>query len=130
MKPQYVTRLITQYAIGGGDAILSNIVNMEKDRGFIVVRPGEAEWFPAALWKKSSICSIAANRIRIVLVEAKQQKSGAFRLLVDQISDLDLVPVVVEPHDRLAVTLASWGWRHRRHGVGAECENIWYPRSR
>lgn len=128
MKAQYVTRLLNQVALGGAQMMLSNILIREKERGFKVVRPGDVEWFPQTLWKPSSILSIDGNRVRIVLIEAKHQKGGAFRRLLDDIADMEMVPVVVEPHDRLAAFLSSLGWRHRLHGAGDDRENIWYPR--
>lgn len=128
MKTQYATRLVEQVAFAGGEALLGNIVSRERERGYKVVRPGDVDWLPTTLWKNSSICSIDGDRVRIVLIEARHQKSGAFRRLLGHIADMEMIPVVIEPHDRLAATLASWGWKRRRIGSGFDAETIWYPR--
>jgi hypothetical protein len=121
-------RLVTQFAIGGAEMMRANIIEREKERGFAVYAPGEVEWFPRCDWKDSSVISVTGNRVRIVLVEARTQKGGAFRRLLHAINEMQMVPVVVEPHDRLAAVLVGWGWRHRKVGVGFEGENVWYPR--
>lgn len=123
-----VSRVLERFALGGSAAIVSDIVKLERERGFTVVRPGEADWFPLALWKSSSVCSTDGNRVRIVLIDAAIPNRGAFRRLIYDIVEMDMIPVVVDPHDGLAATLASWGWRHRRVGQGFGAENLWYPR--
>jgi hypothetical protein len=128
MKPQYVTRLINQLMLGGGERILDTVVEDELAKHFKVLRPGDVEWLSPREWKPSTIVALDGNRVRLVMLEAKAQKTGAFRRLIDCIIEMEMVPVVVEPHDRLALTLASWGWRHRRHGIGDRAETVWYPR--
>lgn len=128
LKPQYASRLVNLLAFGGGNMLLHDIIELEKMRGFTVVRPGECDFFPLADWKPSSICSFDGTRVRIVLVEARAQKTGAFTRLVENIRDLNLTPIVVEPHSRLAAVLHRWGWKCRRHGHNDTTETIWYPR--
>jgi len=123
-----VSRVADMMAFGGRDMLLHDIVATERAKGFQIVRPGEAEWFPRSDWRKNSICSVSGNRVRIVLIEAHHQKSGALVRLIAALQERELVPVVVEPHPRLAQRLAAWGWKNRRHGAGDLAETIWYPR--
>jgi hypothetical protein len=125
---QYVSRIVNLLALGGGSTLLDDICGLETRKGFKVVRPGDVPWLPRSDWKKSSICSIDDDRVRIVLIEAHYQKTGAFTRLIAALAERRLNPVVVEPHGRLAAKLKSWGWKHRRHGLGDDVENIWYPR--
>jgi hypothetical protein len=129
MKAQYMSRLLTQLTINGDrNAIPEHMADAERAQGYTVLRPGEVDWFTHNDWRPSSLLSISGNRVRIVLVEAKRQNGGAFRRLIDDIEALEMVPVVVEPHDRLALKLVSWGWKSRTHGQGDYRETVWYPR--
>jgi hypothetical protein len=123
-----LSRVINAMAFGGRDMVLAQILKMETDRGFIVIPVGSVDWLSPWVWHRNSVVSQDANRIRLVLLEALHQKQGAFTRLIDDLKECELIPVVVEPHDRLAHKLHTWGWRHRRIGVGVTAENLWYPR--
>lgn len=123
-----LNRIVNQVAFGGRDMVLSNVIAMETDRGFVRIPVGSVEWLSPWIWHRNSVVTQDGDRVRLVLLEALRQREGAFTRLVADILACELIPVVVEPHDRLARKLAAWGWRHRRLGVGFTSENIWYPR--
>lgn len=123
-----LSRIINQMAFGGRDMVLANLVKMETDRGFVVIPVGSVEWLSPWTWHRNSLVTRDGQRVRLVLMEALHQKQGAFTRLVADIQANELIPVVVEPHDRLAHKLHTWGWRHRRLGAGVTAENLWYPR--
>lgn len=137
MRADYATRLVNRLAIGGGGMLLDDICAMERARGHVVIRPGQSAWLPTSDWKDSTIVAIEyralrpgqlPNRARLVLLEAKQPRSGALTRLLRHLYELELSPVMVEPHDRLAAKLMEWGWKHRRVGHDDLAETIWYPR--
>ena len=124
-----LNRIVNQFALGGRDLVLtSTIIAMETERGFVRVPVGSVEWLSPWIWHRNSVVTRDDDRVRLVLLEALRQREGAFTKLVADIQACGLIPVVVEPHDRLARKLEHWRWRHRRIGVGFTGENIWYPR--
>ena len=97
----------------------------EREQGFSIV--GEAQWLNRDDWF-TILVSQDRNRVRLVLLDAKQPGQGAFTRLISGIFRCNLIPVIVEPND----LLKQWCYRHdfrsKRIGKGAYRHLIWYPR--
>lgn len=93
--------------IGADEAI----ANLERSQGFQVIRPGDAPFFPADDWHPGSVCSLTADGCcRIVLVDATNPGTGAFRRMVQRIIIAGLFPRVVEPGPHMLAILRHWNW--------------------
>lgn len=100
----------------------------ERRAGFAVIRPGEASWLPLSAWHPDCVVSTDGERVRLVLLHALRPGHGAFLKMLIELNLAKLSPVVVEPTERLAERLTTWGWKSRRIGKGFHAQRIWYPR--
>jgi hypothetical protein len=123
-------QVINLLAFAGPAAMGQALIARERARGFTVVRPGDVEWLAPEVWTKRTIVAIDGRRIRLVALETRQPGRGALRRLITDIEAEGLIPVVVEPHERLARTLQAWGWKQRHCGSGDDLHTVWHPRSR
>lgn len=107
------------------------IVENETDRGFRVVRPGDAPWFPAGDWKPASVASIDGDTARLVLIDAIRPGTGALTLCLALIAKHGLSPAIIDPTAELAATLTRRGWEGRRTGATFDTrETVWRPRGK
>jgi hypothetical protein len=113
---------------GGPDTMGAEIITREKARGFKIVRPGDAAWFPVARWKARSIASLDGKRARLVALDAIVPGQGSLKAMIADIEKHGLIPVLVEPNRRLSNSLERWGWHRRLRGFSSDRETIWYPR--
>jgi hypothetical protein len=105
------------------------IVHAERERGFRVVRPGEAWWFRNYDWRPESVASINGATVRLVLIHAWNQSSGAFTGTVDAIIKFGYKPTVIDPTKEFAAMLTRRGWRGRLMGRSFETrETVWRPK--
>ena len=104
------------------------IADNEAARGFQVVRPGNATWFPTADWHSGSVASINGMTIRLVLLHARRPGTGAFTRMIADIRALHMLPVVIDPARDFAESLAKRGWVWRQEGTTFEDrEIVWRP---
>lgn len=102
----------------------------ERERGFMVVRPGGKKWFRSSDWKSTSVASINGNRVRLVLLDAIEAGKGAFTRTLQAIEDAGLRPCVIDPTPEFAAALKRRDWRGRSVGSTFKTrETVWYPRS-
>jgi hypothetical protein len=105
------------------------IVHAEKERGFRVVRPGEAIWLRADDWRSESVASVNGTTIRLVLINAIQTGCGAFTRTVSAIRKIGSLPAVIEPTKEFASILTRRGWRGKQVGRTFETrETVWRPK--
>jgi len=105
-----------------GDKLRANEVLM----GFSVVT--EARWFNEDDWDRWTIITQDKNRIRLVALSARNPGTGAFTRLIDKIMREGLIPVVVEPNERLTEWCRRHWYRKRNSGQGVLRHEIWYPK--
>jgi len=108
------------------EEIGQRMVTAELAQGFQIVT--EAEWLDWDDWTEWTIISQDGDRIRLVAIEARRPKTGAFTKLIRQIEDCLLVPVLVEPNRSLIDWCNRHGYRSRRIGKGSFAHEIWYRR--
>jgi hypothetical protein len=97
----------------------------EVKMGFSIVT--EARWLDPEDWDRWTIVSQDKNRIRLVALSARDPGHGAFTRLIDRITKELLVPVLVEPNDRLVAWAKAHWYRKRNCGRGDMRHTIWYP---
>ena len=105
------------------------IVEGERKRGFVVIRPGDKPWFRKSDWKAESVASIDGNTVRLVLIHAKRERKGIFTRTVKAIDDAGFIPAVIEPTVEFAALLKRRGWVSRQTGRSFETrETVWKPK--
>jgi len=128
MSQAALIRAIEQIISGKHDPVAA-IVQSERDRGFKVIRPGDAPWFRAMDWRYTSVASIDGNTARLVLLHAFEEGKGAFTRTIAGINAAGLRPAVIEPTSELADTLGRKGWRGQSRGRSFETrETVWRPK--
>ena len=114
----------------GGE--IHNLIRADESaKGYRVVRPGDAPWLSKEDWRETIVVSVDGERVRLVLIHAKQPGRGAFTRLVDAVRGAGLIPCVMSPTKQLEDTLKrwkSWKWKRVERGVGMEREVWWEPR--
>lgn len=128
MAESALVEVVKRILAGGYDPVAA-IVEDETDRGFKVVRPGDAPWFPAADWRAASVASIDGNTIRLVLIHSHESGKGAMTRMLAAIEDAGLKPAVLEPTPQLADVLRRRGWLSREVRLLLDRETVWSPRS-
>ena len=98
----------------------------EVKMGFSIIT--QARWLDPDDWDQWTIVSQDAKRIRLVALSARHPGNGAFTRLIDKIMREGLVPVVVEPNERLAEWCRKHWYRKRNCGHGALRHEVWYPK--
>jgi len=88
----------------------------------------DAEWLDWRDWESESIFTREGDRIRLVLLCAKNPGHGALTRLVDGIERAGLLPVMVEPSERLAAWCRKRHWKARMVGRGRDRHIIFHPR--
>lgn len=127
MSSQALVELLHNILSGHHDPVAA-IVQSEQERGFTVVRPGEAPWLPLADWRPASVCSIHGDEARLVLLHAFRPGGGALTRTLAQLAMCRLRPAVVDPTPELAAALQRRGWRGRAVGRTFETrETVWRP---
>ena len=87
-----------------------------------------ADWLDWQDWRTDTIITRECDRIRLVLLNARQPGTGALTRLVERIEASGLTPVLVEPDDRLAAWCERRGWRERIIGQRRDRHRIFYKR--
>jgi len=90
----------------------------------------EAEWLNWEDWESDTIITQDGQNVRLVIMTARNPGHGALTRLVDGIERAGLVPVLVEPTDRLKEWCRKRGWRARMIGRGKDRHSVFYPRPR
>lgn len=107
---------------------IAAIIKGERDRGFRVVRPGDANWFRAGDWRAESVASITGKTVRLVLLHGFQSGKGAFTRTVKAIEDIGFQPSVIDPTPEFAAALKRRHWRGKMMGRTFETrETVWRP---
>jgi hypothetical protein len=107
--PELVSAL--RKMLDDGRPIWEQLRDREEASGHAIVRVGGAPWLPAKDWHADAIVSFTKDcEVRIVLVRARQPRTGAFRRLVRGILAHGCRPVVVAPLPPLAGILRRGGW--------------------
>jgi len=120
-----LVELLDKMLSGQHDPV-STIVENEQARGFKVIRPGDAIWFPASDWRSASIASLNGMFVRLVLLHAVQSNRGALNRTVAGIRSAGMIPTVVDPTRELAATLSRRGWKPKKVGTTFDDrETIW-----
>lgn len=94
--------------------------------GFSIIT--QARWLSDEDWDQWTIVSQDGKRIRLVALSARVPGSGAFTRLIDKITREGLVPVVVQPNERLTEWCKAHWYRKRNCGHGEYRHEIWYPK--
>jgi hypothetical protein len=87
-----------------------------------------ADWLDWADWSTDTIITRDGSRVRLVLLNARQPRRGAFTRLMRGIKGAGLMPVLVEPNQVLKDWCARHDWRSREIGRGNDRQLIFYPR--
>lgn len=102
------------------------IVESERKRGFLVIRPGDKPWFRIRDWRAESVASIDRDTVRLVLIHAVREGRGTFTRTVQGIEKAGLLPSVIEPNPEFAASLKRRGWVGKQVGRTFEDrETIW-----
>lgn len=105
------------------------IVDGEIARGFTVIRPGDKEWFSLTDWMPESIASIQKNRVRLVLLHARESGKGALTQMLRKIEASGLDAAIIDPTPQFAETLKRRGWNGKKTGRSFETyETVWQKR--
>jgi len=128
--PSDVDALVSKLTAHAGD-IPSMMRDDERQRGFAVVQPGDAEWLPKRDWHPDTVVSIRGLvYVRLVLLYAKKPGKGALRRTLAGIWRANLLSEVISPTDRLAAFLKRQGWRETIRGSGfSDREHVWSTRT-
>jgi hypothetical protein len=126
MSESALVEVVKRILAGGYDPVAA-IVEDETDRGFKVVRPGDAPWFPVADWRPASVASIDRDTVRLVLIHSHESGKGAMTRMLAAINAAGLAPTVLEPTPQLADALRRRGWRSRDVRLPLDRETIWSP---
>jgi hypothetical protein len=117
--------ILEKIVVGGYDPVEA-IVESEQARGYRVIRPGDATWFPLSDWEPVSVSSINGDYARLVLLHAIVQGRGALTRALAAIEAGGLIAQVIDPTRELASTLRRRGWRGRKTGRSFEDrEEVW-----
>lgn len=119
-----VLRLLGRIAVLGP---VEATAEYERDRGRVVVRPGEAAWLSPADWEPDTVCSLAGREARLVLLVARNPGSGSLGRLLAAVDEAGLEPIVCAPSHRLQDHLTRHGWISARQGEGFMAEEEWRP---
>lgn len=107
------------------DEIGDRMREAEVLQGFAIV--SQAKWLDWNDWDRHSIFAQDNKRVRLVALQARDPGHGAFTRLIGEISKAGLVPVVVEPNERLAGWCKRNFYRRRNIGRGRFRHEVWYP---
>lgn len=103
-----------------GYSPVRSLRQFEEDRGFHLVQPGGVAWLPRDGWHHDSVISLDGRGqrtvVRLVLLVARRPGSGTLRRLLSELWFRDMVPAVIEPHERLAIFLDRYGFKPRTMG--------------
>jgi hypothetical protein len=102
------------------------IRKLESDYGYKLI--DEAPWLNRNEWEEIVVSTDKEGRIRLVLLDAKEPKTGAFTRLLEGIYKAGLTPVIVEPIGFLEEWCRQHGWRSRRLRHGSDQQKVWYKR--
>lgn len=126
MRPGQLANIIREALIG--PPIWLKMRADELARGHYIMPVGSAPFLSTDDWKPEACVSIADGEVRIVLIEAREPGTGAFRRLVEGITDAGLRPVVVCPLDHMKAILKRWGWQVTEVGsTFYDREDQWRP---
>jgi hypothetical protein len=83
---------------------------------------------PVDDWVENSVISLNGKEVRLVIVSAKHERSGAFTRLLAEIERAGLTPVICAPIGRvMPMLMRKWGWIESVRGEGfMRCEE-WRP---
>jgi hypothetical protein len=87
-----------------------------------------ADWLDWADWSTDTIITRDGPRVRLVLLNARRPGTGAMTRLVEGIEAAGLMPVMVEPNQRLAEWCLKRGWRERIIDHDPDRHRIFHPR--
>jgi hypothetical protein len=108
---------------GGHD---NNLRIKEVDKGYRLATPDD-KWLNHDEWI-NHVISVNGNKVRIVILLAKERHTGAFRRLVTNVIEAGLVPEIVAPLFDMPLILAWWGWKENTRGSDFESfEDYWTP---
>lgn len=127
MSESALVEVVKRILAGGYDPVTA-IVEDETERGFKVIRPGEASWFPASDWRAASVAAIDGETVRLVLIHSHESGKGAMTRMLAAIAAAGLKPTVLEPTPQLADTLRRWGWKPRDVRLLLDRETVWSPK--
>ena len=104
------------------EGALGRIRELERARGSLWEFPLDtADW-------ESGLVMIRGMEARIVLLNARQPGTGAFKRLLGAIGRAGLMPVVVEPMGgTMPAILERWGWKKKQCGAGFDSWEEWRP---
>lgn len=78
-------------------------------RGFSPVALDSRPWFLSKHWHESVIIE-NGKEIRIIAIQVKYPKEGAFKKMIEGIKADGLAPVVVCPFSDMLAIMKKWGW--------------------
>jgi len=109
----------------GGAKPADTIRSLEIAKGRMPITVGSVDWLPAADWHPDTVVTQAMleRRVRLVLLVARQPRTGALKRLVAAIAFAGLEPAVIAPSSDLEAILRRWGWTQTQ----ADGERLWHP---
>jgi len=112
-------------SIFGGAKPADVLRSLEIAKGRMPIPVGTVSWLPAADWDADTVATQAMleRRVRLVLLVARQPRTGALKRLVAAIAFAGLEPAVIAPSGDLEAILGRWGWTQTRH----DGERLWHP---
>lgn len=104
------------------DGVVGRLRELELQNGATATFP-----LPKDDWE-SGLVMIRGIEARIVLLDARQPGTGAFKRLLASIGAAQLMPVVVAPMGPIMpLILRKWGWQCKQVGTGFESWEEWRP---
>jgi len=112
-EPNLIGLMNRQFGALFGDAKpLDTIRTLQIGKGYMPIAVGSVSWLPAEDWSPDTVVTQAmlARRVRLVLLVARQPRTGALKRLVAAIAFAGLEPAVIAPSGDLEAILGRWGW--------------------
>lgn len=105
------------------------MIENEQAAGAVIIPLGAVDpiAFPSEDWEPGCT-SLKGSEIRIVAIQARHPRSGAFRRLLASIAAAGLKPVIVTPvGDVMPKLVRRWKWRRTIAGTGFDSSEEWRP---